>query len=1039
MRRTTRVFLAGLAMVTGAADAGQPVVAHDGTPIENAVIAKDRKGISWIRVGAGAPFEIAADSRGDLRLPDVVTAQYVVMDAISGEPVRSGSLRWQIAEAPIEIKRLTWRSADGRLDLICRGNERMVVTAPGYAPTPVLVVVDGRRHPVLLQPQNKMTVALEPAAKALMWLAREDQVNFTNRFNAVADVHVIEADGVLEVRRLDLGASYVGVVVPQGKVPVQISFHDLPQELNLQLEEGLAVSGTVRDEQGQPLAGALVEAYGVIAELDDFRYRHFATSGIDGSFNLAGFLPGKVRVRACADLRACSETTISMVQENATEPVVFDLAPGRDLVLIVENEIGDRVTEAIVQFNDLVYRTDSKGELQIQGVMRETTIPVKIYGRGFREWEGSFSTDRERVIITVPGGAIIEQRVLSGRRFAAADVFVWWQGYHPSGRESESGDGDWDAEHGIARATGLKAGTYALKVKLPGSATLTSERADVAPGEEVVLAPVVPNRGLALSGRVLESETLQPIAGAIVSCEPGSPSVFRLPYMVEMAATTSTDTDGVFLLEGLDPGPCRAIVKASGFATWRLDGVEPDEVGFDLGDVEMDAGLTIVGRVYDRNERPISGAKVEISEDAAYAYFPETTVRTNHEGYFRAERLPVGRWLLTAKIGGDTAREMVRGCALETVEADLVLGGIRIEGEVWLGDSRAHGGTLVLTTDGTQAPGVVVMVRRGATERQFFGVDQQPMRFAVTPDGRFAGSGLVAGRYNASYTSMDPGAAPVTKVLVVPRVQTFQCAIQYGDAVVDGFVVDDGGLPVAGASVTASAGDGIQEAIGFADGDGRFSVRGLEPGRLVLIASHTEFAPSNPVELDLRSGYTEGPVVLELLPSDGATILLTVNTLAGSSGGAPVYLVGPRTETGLTDAGGFASFSGVTAGSYRPCGFAYGGATGCGPNLAIDDGDELHAQLDLGRGGYVNIFTPAAKSMAAHGAKRGPSVRVMTTDGVDLSSLLIMASPPHPIFGGVRVGPLQADDYSFSVDTHVGQRQGRVSVREGEAVELDLR
>jgi len=757
-----------------------------------------------------------------------------------------------------------------------------------------------------------------------------------------------------------------------------MNFQDLPQELELQLDEGLGISGAVRDNEGKPLAGARVEAFGVITELDGFRYRQYARSTVDGSFSLTGFLPGTVRVRACADGFACSEAKIEAATDKIADAVELDLASGRDILLKVENEIGDPVADATVYFDDLLHVTDANGELQIAGVTSRTTIPVKIFGRGFGMWEGSFTTDQDQVVITVPGGGIIEQQVLSGRRFAAEDVVVRWQGYHPNGHEGASGEGVWDAEHGIARATGLEAGTYALTVKLPGAATLTSERVEVAPGDEVSLAPVVPDRGLAISGRVLDAETLQPVPGARVSCEPGSPSVFRAPHVVESAPGTSTDTDGVFLLEGLDPGTCRAVVSASGYAAWRLDGVEPDDIGFDIGDVEMDAGMTIVGRVSDRNDRPITGAAVEITEDAAYAYFAETTVRTNHDGYFRAERLPVGRWSLTARLGQETAREKIRGSSRETVEVDLVLGGIRIEGEIWLGESRAPGGTLVLTTAGSQAPGVVVMMERVTADRQFFGIDRQPMQFVVSPDGRFVGSGLEPGRYYASYTPVGAGAAPVTKILDVPRVDTFQCAIQYADAAVEGFVVDTDGLPVAGASVVASAGDGIQDATAYTDGEGRFSVRGLEPGRLVLTANHTDFAPSEPAEFELRDGYSEGPVVLELLPQDGAAILLTVNALTGSAGGAPVYLVGPQTETGFTDGGGFAAFSGITAGSYRPCGFAYGGATGCGPNLSVDDGDQLQAQLDLGRGGYVDVYLTAAKSLAADASKRGPSVRVMS-------------------------------------------------------------
>jgi hypothetical protein len=519
--------------------------------------------------------------------------------------------------------------------------------------------------------------------------------------------------------------------------------------------------------------------------------------------------------------------------------------------------------------------------------------------------------------------------------------------------------------------------------------------------------------------------------------------------------TTLTDTDGMFLLEGLDAGPCRAIVTASGFAAWRLDDVEPDDIGYDIGDVELDAGMTIVGQVYDRMERPVTGAVVEITEAAAYAYFPETKLRTDHNGYFRAERVPVGRWKVTARLGQDTAADTVEGDARDTVVADLMLGGIRIEGEIWLGDERAQGGTLVLTTEGAQAPGVVVMMQRVTDDRQIFGIDQQPMQFMVAPDGRFAGSGLAAGQYYASYTPPGPGAAPITKALFVPQVDTYQCAIQYSDAAVEGYVIDRDNNPVAGASVLANAGDGVQEATAFTNAEGRFFVRGLEPGHLVLTASHTDFAPSEPSELDLRNGSSEGPIILELQPQDGASVpsvLLTVQTAAGSAGGAPVYLVGPETSTGFTDNGGFATFSGIPAGTYRPCGIAYGGATGCGPNLLVDNGEQLQAQLDLGRGGYVDVYlddsgssfrsihSKAAKAaVATAAATHGPSIRVMTADGVDLSSLLIMASPPQQIHGGVRIGPLQADDYIVSVNTEAGPRQGQVRVREGEGVSLDLR
>jgi len=1045
MKRTTVVIFAGLAMAVGFAAFGTEVIGPDGTTLSDVLTVPAGDGTTWIRVGFGAPIAISPNAENRLQLPNLAMAGYLVQDAVSGEPIESGSLSWQVAGAPDELANASWKNG-GLLDLRCRGDERIIFSARGYAPTIDRVVVDGRRHTVLLQPQGAITIELEPAVEARMWLAREDQIDVLTLFTNVASKHDIAEDGAIDVHDLDLDASYIGVVVAQGMAPAITSFRDFSEPVSLTLAEGLGVNGLVLDEEGEPVVGAKIDVLGEIAELDSFRYSQGGTSSADGQFALAGLLPGTVRVRACAEGRACAEVALELSEELKSEPVTLELIPGRDILLVVENEIGERAAKAILYFNDRVYQTDGNGQLRVQGLMRRTTIPVKIFGSGFGVWEGSFSTDRERVVITVPGGAIIEQQILSTRHFSPDEVIVRWQAYTASGREGKSGKGTWDAEFGIARASGLETGTYSLSVRLPGSATTVSERVHVSLGEELMLSPIVPDRGLAISGRVLDAETLQPVPGARIKCEPGSPAVFRAPELLGDVPSVLTDIDGMFLLEGLDAGTCRAIVNASGFATWRLDSVEPDEVGYDIGDVEMDAGLTIVGQVYDRLDRPITGAVVEITEAANYAYFAETKVRTDHDGYFRAERVPVGRWKVTATHGQEKASDTVEGDARQTVVADLMLGGIRIAGEIWLGDDRAPGGTLVLTTEGAQAPGVVVMMQRVTDDRQIFGIDQQPLQFVVGPDGRFFGAGLTVGRYYASYTAPGSGVAPITKVLDIPQVETFECAIQYSDAAVEGYVIDSERNPVAGASVLASAGDGIQDLTAFTDAEGRFSVRGLEPGHLVLTASHTDFAPSNPSELDIRDGSAEGPIVLELLPHDGASIMLSVNTLAGSAGGAPVYLVGPETSTGFTDGSGLATFSGIPAGSYRPCGIAYGGATGCGPNLMVDNGEQLQAQLNLGQGGYVDIYLNddangirAKKGVVVAASTRGPSIRVTTADGVDLSSLLFMASPPQQMSGGIRIGPLQADDYIVSVNTEAGPRQGQVRVREGEGVSLDLR
>ena len=95
----------------------------------------------------------------------------------------------------------------------------------------------------------------------------------------------------------------------------------------------------------------------------------------------------------------------------------------------------------MLYFNERLHKADHRGQLAVRGLALGAEIPVKIFGDGFGMWEGSFTADRAQVVITVPGGAVIEQQVLSARRFSPDEVKVRWQAYDPQGRETKSGQG----------------------------------------------------------------------------------------------------------------------------------------------------------------------------------------------------------------------------------------------------------------------------------------------------------------------------------------------------------------------------------------------------------------------------------------------------------------------------------------------------------------------------------------------------------------------------------------------------------------------
>ena len=138
MKRSTLVIFTGLAMAAGVAAAGATVIGPDGAVIDDpvVVVSGDR---AWVRTGLGAPLAVAADANGKIRLPELASASLTVLDALSGEPVTSGSLSWRIEGAPPELTEAAWRSDDGTLDLPCRGDEQLAVTAPGYAPASLRV------------------------------------------------------------------------------------------------------------------------------------------------------------------------------------------------------------------------------------------------------------------------------------------------------------------------------------------------------------------------------------------------------------------------------------------------------------------------------------------------------------------------------------------------------------------------------------------------------------------------------------------------------------------------------------------------------------------------------------------------------------------------------------------------------------------------------------------------------------------------------------------------------------------------------------